>query len=97
MFHLFTPSILGAMMTIGFSRHFGTIINGVFTKDGLPTYGCRGIGLDYDAFYAWLKTTSAYTTSDDWPWHYFRFKNPEDETEFLKRYDDGQFYFDKAD
>jgi hypothetical protein len=57
-----------------------------FIHNGERHYGCRGLGKDYSAFYAWVSTTSYHCTSDDWPWDYFIFKDPKDEEQFLSRY-----------
>lgn len=41
-------------------------------------YRCRGIGPKYEHFYIWCKYTSYRCTSEDWPWDYFVFDDPND-------------------
>ena len=47
-------------------------------EEDVQHFGCRGVGENYSRFYAWLRTTSYKCTSDDFPWDYFIFTNPQD-------------------
>ena len=58
------------------------------TEAGEIRYGCRMTpGPRYEELYNWLGRTSYESTSDDFPWDFFKFKNPKDELEFITRYE----------
>ena len=62
----------------------------IFTKeDGSIRYGCRMTsGPRYKELYKWLQGSTSYvSSSEDFPWDFFYFKNPRDELEFITRYE----------
>jgi hypothetical protein len=56
-------------------------------EDGSIHYRCRGIGSKYVDFYrSWIPNSSYRCTSEDFPWDYFVFDNPEDHDRLLRDY-----------
>lgn len=50
-------------------------------------YRCRGFGIKYRYFYdRWIKTTSYRCTSEDWPWDFFVFDDPNDHERLIQEF-----------
>lgn len=58
-------------------------------------WGCRGTGPSYSAFYDWFNSLDPALIdiqTDDWPWHYFGFKDPELDQYIYDNYPDDIIY-----
>lgn len=62
-------------------------------------FGIRGTGPRADRLYAWLNNEdhTAYTTSNDWPWHYIAFHDPFYEFMFTRLWEDDIHFEDEEE